>query len=102
MFQSNLGFDFVVKEVQVDDESVTIQIWDTAGQERYRGLGKAFYRGADCVVLVYDTTKKSTFDSLEYWRDDFFAIGMPNDRDSFPVSIYYSLQSKRKNFDMND
>ena len=89
MLQPNVGVDFVSKEVHVDDESVTLQIWDTAGQERFRVMGNAFYRGADCVVLVYDTTKKSTFDSLEYWRDDFFAMGMPNDRDSFPVSISY-------------
>ena len=83
----------MVKEVQVDDESVALQIWDTAGQERFRGLGSAFYRGADCVVLVYDTTNKSTFDSLEYWRNQFFVIGMPNDRDSFPVSVNYPLLS---------
>ncbi|CAD5184134.1 unnamed protein product [Musa acuminata subsp. malaccensis] len=31
-----------------------IQIWDTAGQERFQSLGVAFYRGADCCVLVYD------------------------------------------------
>ena len=81
----------MLKEVQVDDEYVTLQIWDTAGQERFRGLGSAFYRDADCVVLVYDTTNKSTFDSLEYWRDNFFAIGIPNDRESFPVSVNYPL-----------
>ena len=28
------------------------QIWDTAGQERFQSLGVAFYRGADCCVLV--------------------------------------------------
>ena len=64
----------MLKEVKVDDEYVTLQIWDTAGQERFRGLGSAFYRDADCVVLVYDTSNKSTFDSLEYWRDDFLLL----------------------------
>ena len=34
------------------------QIWDTAGQEKFRSLGGAFYRGADCCVLVYDITNK--------------------------------------------
>ena len=36
----------------------SIQIWDTAGQEKFRSLGGAFYRGADCCVLVYDITNK--------------------------------------------
>ena len=31
---------------------MTLQIWDTAGQERFQSLGVAFYRGADCCVLV--------------------------------------------------
>ena len=38
----------------MDDRLVTMQIWDTAGQERFQSLGVAFYRGADCCVLVYD------------------------------------------------
>lgn len=35
-----------------------MQIWDTAGQEKFRSLGSAFYRGAECCVLVYDITNK--------------------------------------------
>ena len=51
----------------VDDRLVTMQIWDTAGQERFQSLGVAFYRGADCCVLVYDVTAPGTFKSLESW-----------------------------------
>lgn len=47
------------------------QIWDTAGQERFRSLGAAFYRGADCCVLVYDVNIHKTFDTLNNWHDDF-------------------------------
>lgn len=47
------------------------QIWDTAGQERFHSLGAAFYRGADCCVLVYDVNIHKTFDTLNNWHDDF-------------------------------
>ena len=48
--------------------SLTFQIWDTAGQERYRGLAKIFYKDADIVILVYDITRKETYDELKnYW-----------------------------------
>ena len=47
------------------------QIWDTAGQERFQSLGVAFYRGADCCVLVYDVNSQKTFDNLDNWRDEF-------------------------------
>jgi Ras-related protein Rab-7A len=48
-----------------------MQIWDTAGQERFQSLGVAFYRGADCCVLVFDVTVPKTFETLDSWRDEF-------------------------------
>lgn len=44
-----------------------MQIWDTAGQERFRTITSAYYRGADGVVLVYDTTSTSSFDHIDEW-----------------------------------
>ena len=69
------------KEVLVDGKVINlevrilvIQIWDTAGQEKFRSLGGAFYRGADCCVLVYDITNRKvkiifikSFDNIESW-----------------------------------
>ena len=48
-----------------------LQIWDTAGQERFQSLGVAFYRGADCCVLVYDVNVMKSFDNLNNWREEF-------------------------------
>ena len=50
---------------------LTLQIWDTAGQERFQSLGVAFYRGADCCVLVYDVNSMKSFDNLNNWREEF-------------------------------
>lgn len=55
----------------IDDKLVTLQIWDTAGQERFQSLGVAFYRGADCCILVYDITAEKSFEQLNSWRDEF-------------------------------
>jgi len=48
-----------------------MQLWDTAGQERFQSLGVAFYRGADCCVLVYDVNSSKSFEALDGWRDEF-------------------------------
>jgi Ras-related protein Rab-7A len=48
-----------------------MQIWDTAGQERFQSLGVAFYRGADCCVLVYDVNVMKSFENLNHWREEF-------------------------------
>merc|ERR1719456_1324117 len=70
-YKATIGADFLTKEVMIDDKLVTMQIWDTAGQERFQSLGVAFYRGADCCVLVYDLTVPKTFESLDSWREEF-------------------------------
>jgi Ras-related protein Rab-7A len=64
-----------------------LQIWDTAGQERFQSLGVAFYRGADCCVLVFDVTAPNTFKSLDSWRDEFLIQASPRDPENFPFVV---------------
>jgi len=75
--QSNttIGVAFMSKEIQLDDWVVTLQMWDTAGQERYRAIGPLYFRGAECCLLVYDVTSRSSFEAIEQWRDAFNASG---------------------------
>jgi len=47
------------------------QIWNTAGQERFQSLGPAFYRGADCCVLVYDVNVQKSFETHNNWHEEF-------------------------------
>ncbi|CAD8045242.1 unnamed protein product [Paramecium primaurelia] len=86
-YRATVGADFMAKEVMIDDRMVTLQIWDTAGQERFQSLGGAFYRGADCCVLVYDITNPKSFDSLDSWRDEFLMQGQPKDPEHFPFVV---------------
>lgn len=64
-----------------------LQLWDTAGQERFQSLGVAFYRGADCCVLVYDVNNTKSFDALDSWRDEFLIQASPQDPDNFPFVL---------------
>ena len=47
----------------------------------------AFYRGADCCVLVFDVNVAKTFESLDSWRDEFLIQAGPRDPDSFPFVV---------------
>ena len=55
-----------------EEEEVTIkfQIWDTAGQETFRSITRAYYRGACCALLVFDVTRRDTFEHLHRWMRD--------------------------------
>ncbi|MBA0612664.1 hypothetical protein Godav_013243 [Gossypium davidsonii] len=86
-YKATIGADFVTKELQIDDRDVTLQIWDTAGQERFQSLGVAFYRGADCCVLVYDVNVMKSFDSLDNWHEEFLKQANPTDPRTFPFIL---------------
>lgn len=86
-YKATIGADFLTKEVYVEDRNVTMQIWDTAGQERFQSLGVAFYRGADCCVLVFDVNNIKSFETLDSWRDEFLIQASPRDPDNFPFVV---------------
>ncbi len=86
-YKATIGADFLTKEIEIDDRSITMQLWDTAGQERFQSLGVAFYRGADCCVLVYDVNNQKSFDSLNSWKDEFLIQSNPRDPENFPFII---------------
>jgi Ras-related protein Rab-5C len=69
VLMSTTGASFATKKVELDDEhKIKFQIWDTAGQERFRSLAKIFYQNAAVAVLVYDITRRDSFEKLkEFW-----------------------------------
>ena len=78
---STPGASFTTKTVFLNDfnQSIKFEIWDTAGQEKYRALAKVFYKNAAVCILVYDITRKTSFDELKtYWVNEIKTNG-PND-----------------------
>jgi small GTP-binding protein len=55
--------------VRRNGETIALEIWDTAGSERYHSVIPSFFKNAAAVVIVYDITSRSTFESVPYWGD---------------------------------
>ncbi|CAH9143093.1 unnamed protein product [Cuscuta epithymum] len=68
--KATIGVEFQTRTVVIQHKSVKAQIWDTAGQERYRAVTSAYYRGAVGAMLVYDITKRETFDHIPRWLEE--------------------------------
>ncbi|KAE8726101.1 Ras-related protein RABA3 [Hibiscus syriacus] len=71
--KSTIGVEFQTRTVTIKNKLVKAQIWDTAGQERYRAVTSAYYRGALGAMLVYDITKRQTFDHVARWLEELRA-----------------------------
>lgn len=53
-----------------DGSQANLEIWDTAGQESYLSITRSYYRGTDCCLLVYDVTRRESFDHLPRWLNE--------------------------------
>jgi len=64
---ATIGVDFWSQVVPINNSKVKVVVWDTAGMERFRDLTKQYYRGTDIIILFYDITNKTSFESLDTW-----------------------------------
>ncbi len=76
--KATVGVEFGSKKFELNDYKIKIQVWDTAGQERYKSITNAYYKGAKGALLVYDISKKETFDSVDRWIPDLKVNGDEN------------------------
>ncbi|OIT03168.1 PREDICTED: ras-related protein RABA5a-like [Nicotiana attenuata] len=68
--KSTIGVEFQTQKMDINGKEVKAQIWDTAGQERFRAVTSAYYRGAVGALLVYDISRRLTFDSIGRWLNE--------------------------------
>ena len=65
--QSTVGVEFGSKIIKKNGKVIKLQIWDTAGQERYKSITSAYYKGSKGAFVVYDITRKTTYDNIDKW-----------------------------------
>uniref|UniRef100_H3AGN2 EF-hand domain-containing protein n=1 Tax=Latimeria chalumnae TaxID=7897 RepID=H3AGN2_LATCH len=66
---TTVGMDYQVRNLQVDETRVALQLWDTAGQERFQSITKQYFRKADGVLVMYDVTVESSFTAVRNWME---------------------------------
>lgn len=67
-----IGVDFGCRVIELGEkkERIKLQIWDTAGQESFRSIARSYYRDAAGALLVYDVTRRDTFQHLQRWLQE--------------------------------
>ena len=75
--KATVGVEFGSKLFTIDGHNIKAQIWDTAGQEKYKAITGAYYKGSKGAFIVYDITRKETFDSVDRWINDLKCTADP-------------------------
>ena len=53
-----------------EDTVVRLQLWDIAGQERFGNMTRVYYRDAAAAFIVFDLTRRATFEAVRKWKED--------------------------------
>ncbi|MFW9993094.1 MAG: Rab family GTPase [Candidatus Odinarchaeota archaeon] len=79
-YLETLGADFTTRDLDVspgklsgeDIDSIRLrfQIWDLAGQPKLKNVRRAYYLGAVSCLLVFDITRRDSFENLGSWLDE--------------------------------
>ncbi|KAK5997827.1 Ras-related protein Rab-2A [Cladobotryum mycophilum] len=62
----------------VPQKHMKLSLWDTAGQETYKSVTRSYFRGASGALLVFDLSRKSTFQHVTDWLNDLRQIAEPD------------------------
>jgi len=73
-----IGVEFGARLITIDNKQIKLQIWDTAGQESFRSITRSYYRGASGALLVYDISRRDTFNHVTRWLEEARANASAN------------------------
>lgn len=69
-----IGADFTIKRIEFKEEEriklVTLSIWDMGGHQKFERIRNHYYLDANAAFIVFDYTRKVTFDNLTIWLED--------------------------------
>ena len=75
IFEANtkmtLGLDFYVKQIELDDMKIILQIWDFGGEDKFKFLLPSYIKGANGGIFMYDITRYTSFKNMDVWLNTF-------------------------------
>ena len=66
-YLATIGIDFKLKTMTINEKPYKIFLYDTTGQERYKSLSVNMIKNAHGVIIMYDISNKTSFNSVGDW-----------------------------------
>lgn len=74
-YHPTVGVDYGFKLHKVNNIDYRINFWDFGGHTDYDEIRVELYGQTQACILVFDVTNKLSFDSLDYWMQEFISNG---------------------------
>ncbi|NVM17543.1 MAG: GTP-binding protein [Candidatus Lokiarchaeota archaeon] len=73
-YRPTLGISISTQQYHVQgfkEDIIKFLIFDLAGQSYFKRVRRDYYKGANCAFIVYDVTRRETFDeAINFWFKD--------------------------------
>lgn len=93
-YKQTIGTALHIAEATVGTVLIRLVIWDLGGQPRFDAVRRMYFLGSDAAIMVYDVTRRETFDNLDGWRQAFHRA-VPDEVPITLVGNKVDLASKR-------
>ena len=93
-----IGNDKLIKEIEINENKVRLEIWDTIGQESLRSANKIFMKNTNIALIVYDITNRQSFVNLNEFYKELIKM---NERDKMIIGIAANKSDLYENSEVN-
>jgi len=79
-YKATIGTYITKQECKFEelDTSVRFMIWDLAGQNQFQRLWTDYLTDSRAGIIVFDVTKKETFENVQKWYEIITKVALPN------------------------
>ena len=67
---ASIGFEFLIKVLDIENKIIKIQLWDICGSERFKTVSPSYYRRTNGAIVAYDISDKWSFDQVKFWVNE--------------------------------
>lgn len=73
-YKPTIGADIGKRSYLINNQTLLFQIWDLSGQESFQTVRSQFYSRADGAILVYDVSRRESFENINQWKSEVFQV----------------------------
>jgi len=70
-YKITIGADFYLKQININDLKITLQIWDFGGEDRFRFVFPSYLVGSNGCIFMFDITRFSSIQNVKEWMQVF-------------------------------
>lgn len=69
-YRATIGLNVLAHSFEFQGNSLNLTLWDVGAQIFFKRFRKIYYSGAEAAFIVYDLTKRSTFENIAVWYQE--------------------------------